>query len=62
MNHADTAPGIESRLIDLSAVSLTRLRSLNSTAFHDAVHHTLERTGSLRDKSSGESGQGERVD
>ncbi|MBB4904168.1 hypothetical protein H4W32_005017 [Actinophytocola algeriensis] len=57
-----TDTGIESLLIDLSTTSFARLRGLNSSAIRQAVHHALERTGALRDKKSGESGQGERVD
>jgi hypothetical protein len=57
-----TDTGIESALIDLSTISFARLRGLNSSAVRQAMHHTLERTGSLRDKQTGDSGQGERVD
>lgn len=57
-----TDTGIESSLIDLSTISFARLRALNSTAILDAMHHTVERTGSLRDRKSGGDGQGERVD
>jgi hypothetical protein len=57
-----TDTGIESALIDLSTVSLRHLRRLNSSAVRQALHHTLERTGRLRDKKSTASGQGERVD
>jgi FXSXX-COOH protein len=60
---ADTDPGIESSLIDLSAVSLTRLRGLNSSALLQAMNHVLDRTGRLRDvRSQGDGGQGERID
>jgi hypothetical protein len=57
-----TDTGIESALIDLSTISFARLRELNSSALLTAMRHTMERTGRLRDKKSGESGQGERVD
>jgi len=60
MNITDT--GIESPLIDLSTISFARLRVLNSTAVLNAISHTMERTGRLRDKKSGGDGQGERVD
>lgn len=62
MKFADIDPGIESQLIDLSTISFARLRELNSSAIHRAMHHALERTGRLRDKKSAEAGQGERVD
>lgn len=54
--------GIESALIDLSTISFARLRDLNSSALLTAMRHTVDRTGSLRDKKSGGEGQGERVD
>ena len=57
-----TDTGIESALIDLSTTSFARLRELNSSALLTAMRHTMERTGRLRDKKSGDSGQGERVD
>jgi hypothetical protein len=57
-----TETGIESPLIDLSTISFARLRDLNSSAVLDAMRHTVERTGRLRDKKSGGDGQGERVD
>jgi len=63
MKIADTDPGIESQLIDLSAISLARLRGLNSSAVRHAMHHALERTGRPRDIRLNEDGTaGERVD
>lgn len=64
MNFADTDPGIESELIDLSTISLDRLRVLDSTALQHAVHRVVERTGRLRGvrRSDNEGSQGERVD
>jgi hypothetical protein len=63
MNSADTNPGIESELIDLSAIPFDRLRDLDNTALHQAVHHTLTRTTHLRGgrRSEGAS-DGERID
>ena len=63
MNFADTDPGIESELLDLSAVSLDRLRVLNSSVLLHAMSHVLERTGRLRGGRRSTTGaQGERVD
>lgn len=63
MKNADTDPGIESPLIDLSAVPLERLRGLNSAALHQAMHHVLERTRHPRiTRVSGSEGAGERID
>jgi hypothetical protein len=63
MNSANTEPGIESELIDLSAVPLDRLRVLNSSVVQEAIRHVLERTGCLRRvRRSGETGTGERID
>lgn len=62
MKFADTEPGIESQLIDLSTISLARLRRMNSSALHEAMSYVLDRTGSVRDIRSVEGSQGERVD
>ncbi len=63
MNSADTDPGIESELIDLSDISLDRLRALDNTALHRAMHRTLDRTIGLRGgRRSGQVGDGERID
>jgi hypothetical protein len=64
MISADTNPGIESELIDLSTVSFGRLRGLNSSALHQAMRHVLTRTGNLRTTyaSSGGAESGERID
>jgi FXSXX-COOH protein len=66
MNSADTTPGIQSDLIDLSGISLDRLRDLDNTVLNRAMGHVLTRTGHLRGarmtRESGQSGQGERID
>ena len=63
MNSADTDPTIESELIDLSGISLDRLRDLDNTDLHQAMHHTLDRTTRLRGgRRSGQEGNGERID
>jgi FXSXX-COOH protein len=63
MNSADTEPGIESELIDLSAVPLDRLRELNSSALCESMHHVLDRTASVRYvRRTTTNGGGERVD
>jgi hypothetical protein len=63
MNSADTEPGIESELIDLSTIPLDRLRVLNSSVVQEAMRHVLERTGRHRSvRRSGESSTGERID
>jgi FXSXX-COOH protein len=63
MNSAYIEPAIESDLIDLSAVSLDRLRGMNSSVLHHAMHHVLTRTNHLRGvRRSGGQPDGERVD
>jgi hypothetical protein len=63
MNSADTEPGIESELLDLSTVPFERLRALNSTVLHQAMHHVLEHTGHLRAVRRSETATGgERID
>jgi hypothetical protein len=65
MISTDTDPGIESDLIDLSTVSFSHLRELNSSALHQAMRHALTRTGNLRTtyvSATGNEGGGERVD
>lgn len=62
MNSADTNPGIESELIDLSAIPFDRLRDLDNIALHQAVHHTLTRTTHLRGRRSQSGEGGERID
>jgi FXSXX-COOH protein len=63
MNSADTNLGIESELIDLSTVSLDRLRGLNSSALREAMHHVLDRTVGLRHvRRTAGGGGGERID
>lgn len=63
MNSAETRPGIESELLDLSAVGLDELRTLNGTSFQAAVQHVVNRTHHVRilARSNG-GGGGERVD
>lgn len=63
MNSADTEPGIESELIDLSGVSLDRLRNLDDSLLDRALHRTLDHTTRLRGgRRSGTDGAGERID
>ncbi len=63
MTFADTEPGIESQLIDLSAVPMTHLRGLNSSALRQAMTSVLERTGRLWDvRANDAGGHGERID
>jgi hypothetical protein len=61
MSIADTDLGIESQLIDLSGVSFSHLRGLNSSVFRQAMNHVMDRTGKLRDvRSSTDGGDGQR--
>lgn len=64
MNSAHTDPGIESELIDLSGIPFDRLRDLDDTALHQALHRTLDRTTRLRGvrRSSNNGTEGERID
>ncbi len=66
MNSADTDPGIESELIDLSDISLDRLRDLDGSVLNRAMGHVLRRTGHLKGArtayGSGQGGAGERID
>jgi FXSXX-COOH protein len=62
MNSADTDPGIESELIDLSGISLDRLRDLDNTALRQAMNRALDRTTRLRSRMSSQEGGGERID
>lgn len=41
---ADVETGIESELVDLSAVSMTVLRRLDDTVFREALRHVMQRT------------------
>lgn len=62
MNSADTDPGIQSELIDLSGISLGRLRDLDNTALHQAMNSALDRTTRVRGRKSDKEGGGERID
>ena len=63
MNSADTDNGIKSELLDLSAVGLRELRTLDDNPFQEALHHVADRTSRVRviARSNG-GGGGERVD
>jgi hypothetical protein len=63
MNSADTEPGIESELPDLSTVPFWQLRALDDVLLHRAMRHVLARVGHLRAvPRSGNTGHGERID
>lgn len=63
MNSADTDTGIKSELLDLSAVGLRELRTLDSDPFQAAVDHVVDRTGRVRILARSTNGAGgERVD
>ncbi|OLF13556.1 hypothetical protein [Actinophytocola xanthii] len=60
---ADLEPGIESQLVDLSAVPFTRLRDLDTEALRRSQNHVVERTRGVRASyPSNEDGGGERID
>jgi hypothetical protein len=46
-------PEIESELLDLSAVSLSQLRKLDSAALHKSVRHVAERAAHIPVTASG---------
>jgi len=55
--------GIESELVDLGGVSLTRLRTLEGGEMRRAVRHAVERVAHIQVTASGSGGNGaKRVD
>lgn len=63
MNSADTDPSIKSELLDVSAIGLRTLRTLNGTQFQAAVQHVVDHTHRVRFIArSTNAGGGERVD
>lgn len=50
---ADMELGIESQLIDLSAVSMTVLRELDNTVFRQALQHVMQQTAYPQVTASG---------
>ena len=63
MNSFLAEPGIESELIDLDDVPLSRLRELEGADLRRSLGHVLERTTSLRVRyRSGTGNTGERID
>jgi hypothetical protein len=54
-------PGIESELLDLSAMPLSELRELDSAALHRSVRRAVERTAYIPITASG-SGGAQRVE
>ncbi len=59
---ADLEPGVESKLIDLDAVSMRVLRELDDAVLRQALRHVVQQTSHpqvIRDASSQ---QAERVD
>jgi hypothetical protein len=57
---ANQESGIESELIDLSAVSMTVLRESDNTMLRQAMRHVMQRTAYPRVSSAG--GSRQRVD
>jgi FXSXX-COOH protein len=45
---ADQEPGVESKLIDLSAVSMTMLRESDDTVLRQAARHVMQQTADSR--------------
>ncbi|GAA4616772.1 hypothetical protein [Saccharopolyspora hordei] len=59
----DAEPGVASQLIDLGAISLPELRSLEDGALHRSLQHVVQQTADVGMTSpSGSSEGGERVD
>jgi hypothetical protein len=54
--------GIESELLDLGGVSLTRLRTLDGREMRRALRHAVERVTHVQVTASGSSGGAKRVD
>jgi FXSXX-COOH protein len=49
--------GVESEVVDLSAVSMTTLRELDDTVFRQALRHVMEQTAHQRVAANAESEQ-----
>ncbi|SEF26723.1 hypothetical protein SAMN05421837_103462 [Amycolatopsis pretoriensis] len=54
--------GIKSELLDLSAVSLSELRKLDSAAVRRSIRHAADRTAHIPVTASGSGGGAKRVD
>jgi hypothetical protein len=63
MTTSSDEPGIESELIDLTAVPFATLRSLDGRALQGSMRHVVERAGQVRVtyRSNSATG-GERID
>ncbi len=55
-------PGIKSELLDLSTVSLSELRKLDTTALNRSIRHAVDRTAHIPVTASGSGGGAKRVD
>lgn len=49
----ETEPGIESTILDLDAVSLPELRTLDSQAIHQSMRHAVDQASHPRITHSG---------
>jgi hypothetical protein len=55
-------PGIKSELLDLSAVSLSELRKLDTAVLRHSIRHARARTAHIPVTASGSGGGAKRVD
>jgi hypothetical protein len=61
--HTMRENGIESELLDLSGVSLSRLRTLDGNSLRRSLRHAVERVSHIQVTASGPGGGGaQRVD
>jgi hypothetical protein len=49
-------PGIKSELLDVGALSLSELRTLDAAALHRSLRHAVERTAHIPVTASGSQG------
>ncbi|MGH4009618.1 MAG: hypothetical protein ACRDTH_15960 [Pseudonocardiaceae bacterium] len=58
----NSGSGVESELIDLGAVSMTVLRTLDDATFQQALQRVLQHAAHPRVAAGGGTGDGERID
>jgi hypothetical protein len=55
-------PGIKSELLDLSTVSLSEMRKLDTAALNRSIRHAVDRSAHIPVTASGSGGGAKRVD
>ncbi|MGW1680989.1 hypothetical protein [Saccharopolyspora sp. NPDC002376] len=58
----ELGPGVSSELVDLGAVPLSKLRTLEDAALYRSLRHVVQQTADIGVTSQGNGGGGERVD